>query len=70
LTHIPYTKTASGRNAKPQPYAADSRPLVGDGLGQVDQFTAGGRYVHRRTRRCVAYCNTVAALAGIGPETR
>jgi hypothetical protein len=30
------------------------------------QLSVGGRLVHRRTRRCAAFCNTVASLAGIG----
>ena len=33
-----------------------------------DGLTPGGRIVYRRTRRPVATCNTIAALAGVGIE--
>lgn len=31
-------------------------------------LTSGGRYVHRRTGLPAAVANTIAELAGIGPE--
>jgi hypothetical protein len=61
-----YTKTARVRNAKPLPLA---NTAGGDTIGMIShasQLTVGGRVVHRRTHRCIAFCNAVAALAGIG----
>lgn len=59
-----YTKRPQRRNEKPQAPRHDQRhaPL----LDTAAQLTVGGRLVHRRTHRCVAFCNAVAALAGIG----
>jgi hypothetical protein len=35
-------------------------------IDHASQLTVGGRVVHRRTHRCIAFCNAVAALAGLG----
>jgi hypothetical protein len=66
LISLTYTKTASGRNAKPQPRAIEAT-IIADLVDQASQLSVGGRVVHRRTHRCIAFCNAVAALAGIGP---
>lgn len=62
-----YTKTARVRNAKPQPRGIEANPSIHDVVDRASQLTVGGRVVHRRTHRCIAFCNTVAALAGLGP---
>jgi hypothetical protein len=60
-----YTKRRPRRNSRPRIQNIETRTssITSD---TASQFTVGGLLVHRRTRRCVAFCNMVAALAGVG----
>ena len=54
------------RKENPYRHTTDLR-TVSNIIDRSGQLTVGGHLVHRRTHRCVAFCNAVAALAGIGP---
>ncbi|HWA17738.1 MAG TPA: hypothetical protein VG757_01965 [Devosia sp.] len=60
-----YNEVAERRNDKPHPCVA--APALTSIIETATQLTVGGRLVHRHTHRCVAFCNAVAVLAGIGP---
>jgi hypothetical protein len=63
-----YNETARVRNAKSLPRGIEVKTTVYDVMDRSSQqLTVGGRVVHHRTHRCTAFCNAVAALAGIGP---
>jgi hypothetical protein len=63
MSHIDHA--APRRKVKPH-RNADQRTIT-DTSDTPIHLTVGGRLVHRRTHRCTAFCNAVAALAGIGP---
>jgi hypothetical protein len=57
------------KNVAPVDQLGPSIPTISSGPVVVpDQLSVGGRLVHRLTRRCPAFCNQVAQLAGIGIE--
>ena len=59
LTHIAYSKAASGRNENSHQLNLASAQRMG--------LTPGGLVIHARTRRPVATCNAIAEIIGIGP---
>jgi hypothetical protein len=65
-----YTERPTRRKTSPHTRTSKARPFSTVITDTASQLTVGGRLVHRRTHRCVAFCNMVAALAGIGLEAR
>lgn len=61
-----YTQRPTRRNTHPHPRHTEARTFSTVITETASQLTVGGRVVHRRTHRCIAFCNMVAALAGIG----
>jgi hypothetical protein len=57
----------AARRRKVKLHRSADRRTITDTSDKPIHFTVGGRLVHHRTHRCAAFCNAVAALAGIGP---